>query len=252
MEAYRVRVELLDYVFYATTERGKVYETGRFIHNYALAYALRLAQGDTYTYAQIVQQPHYEEELLPLNGRLYLTPAAPERVAHRLVQWNTLRETYAFPKKAESLGYPDWGFAHMLRPGSRFTSYLLVHDPGSLPESPALRNLLEGRKTRVRLGKFTGKACLSPEAAQKVRIGQGDFTANALLNWRDVEADPVVCDVVAEGLPTRLIAQARFAGEFYYELSFPDGTVWLPQRMRFLARPLKRGRIRKGRAQAAR
>ncbi|MGQ9717745.1 MAG: type I-D CRISPR-associated protein Cas5/Csc1 [Anaerolineae bacterium] len=249
MEAYRVRVELQDYVFYATTERGKVYETGHFIHNYALAYALRLAQGDTYTYAQVVQEPHYIEELRPLNGRLYLTPAAPERVAHRLVQWNTLREAYVFPKKAQSLGYPDWGFARILRPGSCFVCYLLVQDPGSLPESPALRNLLEGRKTWVRLGKFTGKARLSAEAAQEVSVREGDFTANALLNWRDVEADPVVCDVVAEGLPTRLIAQARFAGESYYELSFPDGTVRLPLRMRFLARVPEK---RRGRAQAAR
>ena len=43
MDIYRGKLELLDYVFFATVERGKVYETGAFIHNYALAYALRLA-----------------------------------------------------------------------------------------------------------------------------------------------------------------------------------------------------------------
>jgi CRISPR-associated protein Csc1 len=42
MDIYRGQLELLDYVFFATVERGKVYETGAFIHNYALAYALRL------------------------------------------------------------------------------------------------------------------------------------------------------------------------------------------------------------------
>lgn len=236
MEAYRIRVDLLDYVFYATTERGKVYETGAFIHNYALAYALQLAQGNTYTYTQVVQKPNYDKELPPLNDRLYLTPAAPERVAHRLVQWNTIREGYAFPGKEPSVGYPDWGFARMLRPGSRFVFYLLIPDPASLPDSPTLRNLLDGRKAWIRLGKFTGKARLSAEAAQRVRVGQGDFTAHALLNWRDVEPDPVVCDVVTEGLPTRLIARAHFVGEPYYELSFPDGPVRLPRRMRFLAR----------------
>jgi hypothetical protein len=31
MEVYRGTLELLDYVFFATTERGKVYETGAFI-----------------------------------------------------------------------------------------------------------------------------------------------------------------------------------------------------------------------------
>ena len=53
MQIYRGTIELLDYVFYATVERGKVYETGAFIHNYALAYALGLVQGETYTYARL-------------------------------------------------------------------------------------------------------------------------------------------------------------------------------------------------------
>ena len=64
MEIYRGKLELLDYVFFATVERGKVYETGAFIHNYALAYALRLAAAP---YSHTVQEPHYEEELSPLN-----------------------------------------------------------------------------------------------------------------------------------------------------------------------------------------
>lgn len=236
MQIYQGTIELLDYVFYATTERGKVYETGPFIHNYALAYALGLGRGDTYTYACLTQKPHYVEELTPLNGRLYITPAAPQWVAYRLVQWNTIREGYAFSPKKPSLGYPDWGFARMLRPGSRFVFYLLIHDPDSVRDWPTLRNLLEGRKAWIRLGKFTGKARLSLEEAREVRTGEGDFTANALLNWRDIEPDPLVCDVVTEGLPTRLIARAHFAGEPYYELSFPDSPVRLPRRMCFLAR----------------
>ena len=97
-----------------------------------LAYALGLGRGETYVYARQVQEPHYLEELTPLNGRVYITPGQAMRVSHRLVQWNTLRETYAFPSKPPSLGYPDWGFARMLRPGSRFRFYVLV------PVSPCL------------------------------------------------------------------------------------------------------------------
>jgi CRISPR-associated protein Csc1 len=63
MQIYRGTLELLDYVFFATLERGKVYESGAFIHNYALAYALRLAQAP---YTHHVQQPRYAEELTPL------------------------------------------------------------------------------------------------------------------------------------------------------------------------------------------
>jgi len=245
MHIYCGTLELLDYVFYATVERGKVYETGAFIHNYALAYALGLVRGATYTYTHLTQEPHYVEELTPLNGRLYLTPAAPQQVAHRLVQWNTLREAYAFPGKPPSLGYPDWGFARMLRPGSRFTFYLMVHDPATLPDAPALRDLLSGRPARVRLGKFPAKARLQLEGAKRVIEQNGPFSVDAYLNWRDLEADPLVCDVVATGLPTRLIARARFAHAPYYEAHFGGDVVCLPAQMRFLARPPAKRRRRR-------
>ncbi len=237
MHIYRVTIELLDYIFYATTERGKVYETGAFIHNYALTYALGLGRGETYTYARLTQEPRYVEELTPLNGRLYLTPAAPQRVAHRLVQWNTIREGYAFPGKEPSVGYPDWGFARMLRPGCRFVCYLLVPDPAALPDAPALRDLTAGRPIRIRLGKFPGKARLQAQRADKVVLQEGPFQATAMLNWRDLETDPQVCDIVAASLPTRLLSSAHFAEGPYYEAHFDQDIVRLPVRMRFLARP---------------
>lgn len=239
MQIYRGTIELLDYVFYATVERGKVYETGSFIHNYALTYALGLVRGNMYTYAGLKQEPHYLEELTPLNGRLYITPGAPQHVAHRLVQWNTIREGYAFPGKERSLGYPDWGFARVLSPSSRFTFYLLVYDPDVLPEAPALRGLLKGKSPRVRLGKFPGKARLSAKTADTVVRKMGSFDTNVFLNWRDLEADPVVCDVVAASLPTRLLSRAHFKDGDYYEARFDDGLVRVPAGMRFLARPPK-------------
>lgn len=246
MEIYRGDIELLDYVFYATVERDKVYETGSFIHNYALAYALGLIRGETYVYACQAQEPHYLEELTPLNGHVYLTPGQAIRVSHRLVQWNTLRETYAFPSKPPSLGYPDWGFARILRPGSRFRFYVLVAVSPYLQESPALADLLSGRPARVRLGKFTGKARLRLQRAGTVRQGIGPFQSEALLNWRDLEANPVVCDILSASLPTRLISRAQFDGGNYYEAQFGEDTVRLPADMRFLARaPLPTGRQRR-------
>jgi hypothetical protein len=63
---------------------------------------------------------------------------------------------------------------------------------------------------------------------------------DAYLNWRDLEADPIVCDVVATSLPTRLIARARFDAAPHYEAHFGDERVYLPAQMRFLARPLQK------------
>lgn len=236
MEIYRGEIELLDYVFYATVERGKVYETGSFIHNYALAYALGLAQGDTYTYARQVQEPHYQEELTPLNGRVYLTPGQAVRVSHRLVQWNTLREAYAFPGKPPSLGYPDWGFARMLRPGSRFQFYLLLPMQPLDVGVPSVTDLLAGKQVRVRLGKFPAKARLQVHKADQVKAASGPFISELLLNWRDLEADPVVCNVLATSLPTRLISQAQFDSGAHYEAHFGADVVRFPEAMRFLAR----------------
>ena len=247
MLIYRGTLELLDYVFYATTERGKVYETGAFIHNYALAYALGLVQGETYVYARLVQAPHYLEELTPLNGRIYITPGEAVRVSHRLVQWNTLREAYAFPGKPPSLGYPDWGFARMLRPGCRFRFYVLVHRRDDLPAAPAFHDQLAGRPARVRLGKFPAKARLRLEAATSAVERAGPFVSETLLNWRDLEADPTVCDILAASLPTRLLSRAHFAEGAYIEAKFGDDVIRLPKGMRFLARPPET-RSRKGKA----
>jgi CRISPR-associated protein Csc1 len=236
MQIFRGEIELLDYVFYATVERGKVYETGSFIHNYALAYALGLVRSETYIYARLVQEPHYVEELTPLNQWLYLTPGRAERIAHRLVQWNTLREGYAFPGKPPSLGYPDWGFVRMLRPGCRFQFFVMVHDLNLLPKAPALQGLLSGKAVRARLGKFSAKARLRLEPAISVSERRGPFVCSTLLNWRDLEADPVACDVLATSLPTRLLSQAHFTDSPYMEAKFRNDTVQLPTQMRFLAR----------------
>ncbi len=237
MQIYRGTIKLLDYVFYATVERGKVYETGAFIHNYALTYALNLVKSPTYTYANRKQEPHYVEELTPLNGHLYITPGAPQRISYRLVQWNTMREGYAFPGKDRSIGYPDWGFSRILCPNSRFTFYVLAHDVDSLPKAPALQGLLRGKVPRVRLGKFPGKVRLVAEKATKVTKKTGSFNVQAYLNWRDLEQNPLVCDVVAASLPTRLLSRARFEEGVYYEARFGDEIVQLPVEMHFLARP---------------
>lgn len=246
MQIYRGWLELLDYVFFATTERGKVYETGAFIHNYALAYAMHLASAPYY---HRIQEPNYEGELSELNTRgIYLTPASPERAAHRLMQWNTIAETYGFGKKPRSIGYPDWGFARVLRPESLFRFYILVTDPNSVP-STELEIGLQGQHFHVRLGKFPAKARVRLERAISVEEKHSEFTANGrsgsiatsvYLNWRDLEIDPFVCDVLPATLPTRLIANAHFLeGDHYFAVFEKGDHVILPKAMRFLARPLE-------------
>jgi CRISPR-associated protein Csc1 len=239
MQIYRGTLELLDYVFFATVERGKVHETSAFIHNYALAYALRLAYAP---YAHRVQEPHYAEELAPLNDHgLYLTPAVPVSVSHRLMQWNTIREGYEFPGKEPSIGYPDWGFARVIRPESCLVFYLLSADAMPALQVPSLRDLLAGHSVRIRLGKFSGKARIALTSAERLAKRQGPFISAPLLNWQDLTADPQVCDLLPAALPTKLVYNARFADDQYYEAHFGQERVYLPTGMRFLARGFRKG-----------
>src|SRR5204863_5239188 len=94
MEMYRCDILLHDYLFFATTERGKVAETGPFIHNYALTYALGWA---TSAWRNETQQPHYREELRAV-GRRYVTPAKLLHGSTLVSQYNTLSESYSLGK----------------------------------------------------------------------------------------------------------------------------------------------------------
>lgn len=248
MQVFRAVLELLDYVFFATVERGKVYETGDFIHNYALAYALRLARSP---YGCLDQRPDYPRELTELNARdLYLTPAHPIRTSYRLSQWNTIREAYGFGKKPQSLGYPDWGFARVLAPGSSFEFYVLAARPDAWAGLPSLRAMGGSGVAYVRLGKFLGKARVRFSPAEKVVQRRGPYTATVLrdraaageapsgllLNWRDLPAEPVSCTIYPTTLPTKLIADAQFLDGDHYVARFEGLQVVLPAGMRFLAR----------------
>lgn len=242
MHLYRGHLELLDYVFFATVERGKVYETGAFVHNYALAYALGLARDVPYSHLR--QEPRYVEELSGLNGRIYVTPATPLNVGHRLVQWNATGEKYGFPGKPASLGFPDWGFARVLRPGSQFLFYLLLNDLAPASEFPTLRDLLAAKPVRIRLGKFMGKARIQLEEPTEVSDRVESFVSQTLLNWRDLPADPLVCDVVATALPTRLLNNVHFASSAHLRARFGEEAIDLPADMRFFARLPDKGRAR--------
>lgn len=253
MEIYRCKLEVMDYLFFATTERGKVYETGAFIHNYALCYALGLARPP---YFQQIQKPQYKQDLEPLNQLgIYLTPARPFKISYRLTQWNTMQEAYGFPKKERNIGYPDWGFARVIRPGSTFEFYVLISQELSVSQFPAFTSLLTGKTGYIRLGKFMAKSRLLVSKAYKVDEHQGYFSAgikndrgrvpaekgqsSILLNWRDILADPISCDIYPTALPTRLIANPRYESGKYYLAEFAEeDQVIFPEKMSFIAREI--------------
>src|SRR5438128_3438987 len=190
MELYRCDIALHDYLFFATTERGKVAETGPFIHNYALTYALGWA---TSLWRNEEQRPHYREELARV-GQRYVTPARLVRGSYVLSQYNTMSESYSLGK-AQSIGYPDWGFIKCFRPGTIFRFYVLGAEEVQFPHF-------------LRLGKFMAKTLLSTTAAHKIQqrrewpqeqeIARGQGT-QPLLNLYDLPgpARPVIYNITS-------------------------------------------------------
>jgi hypothetical protein len=124
----------------------------------------------------------------------------------------------------------------MLRPGSRFTFYVLISDQGKALDAPALSQLLQGNPVRVRLGKFMAKARMQLRRADRVTERTEAFFAESHLNWRDLAEDPEFCDVVVASRPTRLISRAQFSAAPHYEARFGEDIIRLPANMRFLAR----------------
>ncbi len=77
------RLTLHENLFFATREIGRLYETGRYLHNYALSYALGLAVAP---YHSPDATPRYADDLAALNAAgIYVTPARPLGVEFELV-----------------------------------------------------------------------------------------------------------------------------------------------------------------------
>ncbi|MBA2287073.1 MAG: type I-D CRISPR-associated protein Cas5/Csc1 [Ktedonobacteraceae bacterium] len=225
MELYRCDLTLHDYLFFATTERGKVAETGPFIHNYALTYALGWAVSPWHNE---IQKPRYREELAEV-GRRYVTPARLVRGSYLVSQYNTMSESYSLGR-TQSTGYPDWGFIRCFRPGAAFRFYVISAEAVQFSHY-------------FRLGKFMAKTLLhvtTPHNLQQVTAESLPSLRRAtrpMLTWNDIptSARPAVYDIIVSALPGRLIDNPVFEGVAgsYLSATFADDetAVLLPLHM---------------------
>lgn len=252
MEVYRYFLQFEDYVFYATTERGKVFETGWFIHNYSISYALNLARSH---YREEGQKPSYKRDLTPINeAGIYLTPAQVlDNTRYCINQFNTMDETFTLTR-GKSLGYPAWGFVKMFRPISQKTviskpnqflanafGYLICQD-SLIMSMERLSNVYDAEINilpiqYLRLGKFMAKVKMTLKKATSVNLVNNSQTVNGMLNWSDLVTKPQLFDLIASALPTRLLENSRYlVPTRLLEVKFADGEViYLPSDMNYLA-----------------
>src|SRR5215212_9560163 len=169
MHIYHCRLTLHEPLFFATREIGRLYETGRFLHNYALTYALRRASAPWFNAEQV---PRYAEDLQPLNGQVYITPAEPTHVTFQLATFKYGEEELHVEMLQAERNTPSFGRAKELAPESTFVCYILSTAPVTLPRW-------------IRLGKWHSKALVETEESE-IKLRNDAYVAASPLNPLDV------------------------------------------------------------------
>jgi len=212
MHLYVCRLTLHEPLFFATRELGRLYETGRYLHNYALSYALGLAQAPWFNREQV---PRYKEDLGGLTG-VYVTPAQPERTGFQLATFKYGEEILHVEMRQATRNTPSFGRAKELAPESRFVCYVIGAAPLRLPRW-------------VRLGKWHSKALVEVEEAPVVER-EGAYIAACPLNPLDVPANVLRAFDIISMPPASLVANARCHGPHY---ALPGGQG-VPAGMRYV------------------
>ncbi len=120
-----------DPLFYETRTLGRLYETGRLLHNIALSYALGLGV-TTYHHHDYV--PRYAEELDALNERgIYVTPAIDVDIHFVVHTFKFGDERSNIYMEKSNKNIPTFGRAKEIGVGSTFRFGVLAPEKLSLP-----------------------------------------------------------------------------------------------------------------------
>ena len=213
-------LELHDSLFFASREIGRLYETERVIHNYALCYALGLTVSP---YFIREQKPTYRQDLSVLNEHgIYVTPARDLSVDFMLNTWKYASNHYHVKMEKAQKNTPGFGRAKELAVESRFHFYIITPDENYQPPR------------WIRLGKWMSKAQLSYERITTPQARTGEFDVKHPLNPLDVFANYVVtlCDIINMP-PISLINNSRMKGEHFVVSAKGQSDICLPKNLAF-------------------
>ncbi len=225
MQVTKFRLTLHDSLYYATREIGRLYETERVIHNWALTYALGLIQKP---YRSFDSVPTYKEDLTGINeAGVYVTPAKPVRYDYvistfkfadnRHRPFSTVSNTRKRELRIKVTNKPSFGRAKELAPESVFEFFIVGVLPNNLPKW-------------IRLGLWMSKARVEVvDMISSLTPKRGTFTCSHLLNPIDLPTLPELYDLISMP-PVSLLQNARFNGRY---LEFDD--VCLPVSMAYFA-----------------
>ncbi|MGH9842775.1 MAG: type I-D CRISPR-associated protein Cas5/Csc1 [Blastocatellia bacterium] len=214
-------LELHDSLYFATREIGRLYETERILHNYALCYALGLATSE---YFARVQTPNYRRDLTLLNERgIYVTPARDVSVDFSLNTWKYASNHYHVLMEKAQTNTPTFGRVKEISAESRFRFFIISQDGEYHPPQ------------WIRLGKWMSKARLSvSQRADNPKRATGDFEVKHPLNPLDVlpNCQIMLCDLINMP-PVSLVNNARVNGEHFVIEATGHEKMHLPAKMSF-------------------
>ena len=219
----RCRLTLHDGLYFATREIGLLFETERYIHNYALSYALFNDSVIRLPFYTSTQRPTYADDLALLNqAGVYVTPARPVEVDYQLVTYKIAQVTYH--QRAERFGAPNYprniGRVKELAPGSTFDFFVLGKDNGLfLPRW-------------IRLGKWMSKAEVRLEEDERLPVHAGEYICRHPLNPLDLGANRLGVFNIISMPPVSLVEGAHLTGQ-YARAQTQRGTLDLPVGMSY-------------------
>jgi CRISPR-associated protein Csc1 len=228
MVLYLCHLTLHDNVFFASREMGTLYETEKYLHNWALSYALFEGTYIPRPYrleGALAQCPGYleadnEQNLLHLNEQgIYVFPALPLQWSYQVNTFNVSQAFYhqksrKFGMEGGGRNYPiNYGRAKELAVGSQYRTYIVAPAKTRIPRW-------------IRLGKWAAKlqVVFTPIPSSSIKRATGEYIAEHPLNPLDLPPSTQLLlynRIVMP--PVSLVSQAKLAGD-YWEISKP--TQW--------------------------
>ncbi len=220
MTLYHCILTLHDNVFFATREMGILYETEKYLHNWALSFALFGVHYIPLPYGlqgEMAQKPTYldsnsEQNLLHLNtAGIYVFPAQPLNWSYQLNTFKAAQVTYygkskQFGDKGADRNYPiNYGRAKELAVGSRYRIYIIAPENITIPRW-------------IRLGKWSAKTQVevTPIPNSVIQPKLGDYICSHPLNPLDLpESTRLLLYNRIVMPPVSLVSQAQLTGEYW-------------------------------------
>lgn len=216
MRLYDCNLTFHDNLFYETRTFGRLYETGRLLHNIALCYALGFAQTPYY---HALNVPNYQEELASLNNAgVYVTPASGVDIGYVVHTFKYGNEQNAVFMERSNVNLPSFGRAKEIAVNSRFRFGVLSEKPLTFP-------------AWIRMGLWMSKARLTVTEIPLTQVEGGEQTVSRYpLNPNDLphQSDLKLFDLVSMR-PTSLVENALLLTSAWWKGEHPnEGTFYLP------------------------